>query len=49
MVQDDLLNHLQNIHGENVQCSKCDFKGGLIFRKTPDGVIHFLKITGITN
>jgi len=27
MLQDDLLTHLQFVHGENVQCPKCEFKG----------------------
>ena len=27
MLQDDLLTHLEFVHGENVQCPKCEFKG----------------------
>ena len=27
MLHDDLLTHLQIMHGENVKCSKCQFKG----------------------
>ena len=27
MLQDDLLTHLQFVHGEDVKCPKCEFKG----------------------
>ena len=26
MLQDDLLTHLQFVHGEDVKCPKCEFK-----------------------